>query len=206
MLPDYIRGTLDSALVAGVQAHLRTCHACAAELETLREAFAALDGKRREEIPGGYFPSILPRVHQRLERKRKLSWMNGPFVNKVVLPLGVAAVLLVVLWHLPGTWEMTGSGNGLKTALTSASADDIAEILQENVTSQDVSSLNTIILTRALSDEQFVRRQLVHEALNSETTSPFDVIADVTPDQVLADLQEPDAEQALQQLEKMETP
>jgi predicted anti-sigma-YlaC factor YlaD len=206
LLPDYLRGALESAIAAGVEAHLESCPACRAELESLRETFAALDQTRKEEIPGAYFSSILPRVYQRLERREKLPWISTPVVSKFLLPLGVVVVLLVVVWHLPVVWESTGGENILKTALSSASTDDIVEILQEDITLPYVSSMDTTILTRALADEQFVHRQLISEALNSETTSPFEVFADVSPQQVLNDLQESDAERVLQRLEKMEIP
>ncbi len=204
LLPDYLQGRLTSGLAAVVEEHLQSCAACRSEAEFLRQTFASLDEPAQKEVPGTYFPSILPRVRQQLDRKKRWVWMNHPAVNKILLPLGVAAVLFVVLWRVPGSWWVSGNENSLQNVLTTASADEIADALQESATSQDAGPVNTAILARVLSDDRLVRRQIVSEALNSETMSPFDVVAGVTPQQVLSDLPDSDADLALQQLESME--
>jgi len=204
LLPDYLKGLLAADEAAGVEAHLQACPACRAESDSLRQTLAVLDGSPRPEIPRTYFASILPRVHERLQVRKSRGWVNQPVVNKILLPLGAAVVLAIVLWRIPETWRTTGGENSLRSVLTSSSADEIAEVFQESAVSQDVNSLNATILAHALSDDRLVRSRIVAEALNSESTSPFDVVAGVTPQQVLGDLQDAEAEQALHKLESME--
>ncbi len=204
LLPDFVRGQLGGEQTAAVEEHLRSCQVCSSNLAELKNTLAILEQSHKKDLSKVYFSSILPRVHQRLERDKKKEWISKPFVNKILLPLGAAAVLLVVLMRLPSGWETLKSENPLQAVVSLASADEIAEILQEDIPLQGVNSLNSAILTSALSDEQFVQRRLVSEALNSETTSPFNVFADVTPQQVLNDLEGPEADRMLQRLQQME--
>lgn len=204
LLPDFVRGRLDAQTRAEVEQHLATCQLCRTELRDMQETFTALENEGRAKVPESYFATVLPRVRQRLDRKKKFFAFEGPLVGRVLLPLGVVAVLMVVLWRLPSVWNETETENPLLTAMNSSSVDDIADVLQEDTPSRDLNVVNQAILSDALSNDQFVRQQLVSEALNNENVSPFDVFSDVTPQEVLADLQGPDADKLMHQLENME--
>ena len=204
LLPDYVRGTLDKDDVAGVEEHLRSCPACQAELEQMGETFESIESAGVGNVPKAYFSSILPQVHQRLDRRRHFAWNKNPILNKVVLPLGAAVVAAVVVWHIPFSSGGMINENPMMAVVDSATSEDFAEIVQDNIPSQEWNSLNAMVISRALTNDRFVRRELVREALASETTSPYDVFLDVSPQQVLGDFDESQTNEVLQRLGHME--
>ena len=205
ILPDYVRGVLSNQDAADVEAHLRQCPSCRGELEEVRHVLETIQHAGAGSVPKSYFASILPRVHQRLDGKKHFEWGKSLVVNKLLFPLGVAVVAAILIWHIPLPKSTRGQVDPLFAVVDSATSEDIGEILQDEMTLQDRSSLDTVILSRALSDDQFVERELVQEALVGETTSPFEVFSDVSPQQVLSGFDESDTNELLQQLGHMET-
>jgi anti-sigma-K factor RskA len=200
LLPDYVRGILDNDDLAGVEEHLRNCPACQAELTQVREVLASIESAGVDSVPKAYFSSILPRVHQRLDRRKHFEWSKNPFLNKVILPLGAVIVVAVVLWRIPFASVGMINENPMMAVLDSATSEDFAEIVQDNIPSQELSSFNAMVISHALTNDRFFRRELVQEALASETTSPFDVFSDVSPQQVLSDFDESQTNEVLQRL------
>jgi len=205
LLPDYLRGTLGDEEKAGVEAHLRACPTCQAELIEVQETLAGIQRAGTDEVPPSYFSSILPRVHQRLDRRKRFWWRSNPILAKLVLPLGVAVIAFILISRIPFPVGTSTGEEPLLAAVDSATSDDIAEIVQENIPSQDWSSFNTAIISHVLTDNRFVQRELVQEALASETTSPFNVFPDVSPQQVLGDFDEAETNELLQRLGHKET-
>ncbi len=203
-LPDYVRGRLASDEIGPVERHLRECDACRSKMEEVRLTFAALDRASTEEVPQSYFSSVLPRVHERIDRRSQSTWNNIPLVTRIILPTGAAAMLIVLLWLVPFTKSSITSDNPLQAVVDSASFEDIAEILQQDIPSHELSSFSDTVITHALTNDQFVQRELVQEALAGGTDSPFDVFENVSPQQMLGSFDENETAQILQQL-KMES-
>lgn len=204
LLPDYIRGTLIGGEATRVEEHLRTCQSCRAEAEELRSVFLSLEQEITANVPKTYFTSILPRVHERLDSRGVSRRHLNPVVSKVLMPLGAAAVLAALLWRVPFFSNPSNVENPLLSAVRSSTPDEIAEIVQDDIPSQDWNLLNSTIISHALTDERFIGHQLVREALGSETTSPFSVFADVSPQQVLTDLDDLQTDLILKRLGTME--
>jgi hypothetical protein len=200
LLPDYVRGILDKDDIVGVEEHLRNCSACQADLIRVREVLASIESAGVDSVPNAYFSSILPRVHQRLDRRKHFEWSKNPFLNKVILPLGAAIVVSFVLWRMPFSNGGMIKENPMMAVVDSATSEDFAEIVQDNIPSQEWSSFNAMVISHALTNDRFVRRELVREALASETTSPFDVFSDVSPQQVLSDFDESQTNEVLRRL------
>ncbi len=205
LLPDYVRGILDKGDLTRVEEHLRSCLVCQTELAEVKEILATIEQAGAEEVPKGYFSTILPRVHQRLDQRTHFDWGKNAVLNKIVLPLGAAIVVAVLLWRIPMPNGATVKDETLLAAVDSATSDEIAQIVQEDIPSQDWSSFNAMVISRAMTNDRFVRRELVEEALDSEATSPFDVFSDVSPQQVLSDFDESQTNEVLQRLGHMET-
>jgi hypothetical protein len=200
LLPDFARGKLGDDDVRSVETHLHECEVCRSELEQIRRTLASIGESETLEIPGSYFSSILPRVRETIDRRNRSVWNSHPLITRVVLPTGAAVVLAALLWLMPLRNGAMGTKDSLQSVVDSASPEDIAEILQRDIPSHEWNSLGDTVLTRALRDDQFVQRQLVEEALTSGTNSPFDVFANVSPQQMLSSLDEKETAQILQQL------
>ena len=205
VLPDYVRGILDAEDTKHVEEHLKHCQACQANLADVKQVFGAVENTAPGHVEKAYFNSLLPRIHERLEKGRRFAWSGSPVLNKLALPLGAAVVVAVLLWHVPFLQNSGATTDPLLAVVDSASADDIAEIVLDDIPSHDLSSFNAMVISHALTDDQLVSTHLVEEALASETTSPFNVFADVTPVQALSGFSEAETNALLQQLGKMES-
>jgi hypothetical protein len=200
LLPDFALGKLNEEDIVGVEAHLEGCAQCRMDLAELKETFASIGLGRNAAVPASYFSSILPRVHERLEQRQRSRWMISPVVEKIALPLGAAIVIAILAWNVPGLKTSIRTEGSLATVMDSASPSEIAEIIRNDIPSQDWSSFTDALIAHALANDKYVQQELVEEALTSEVTSPFNVYADVSPQQFLNGLDEPEANTVLQQL------
>ena len=205
LLPDYLRGVLSSDESKEVEQHLQHCAACQSDLAEMKQVLAAIGAPPTLDVPGNYFSSLLPRIHQRLEKKKQSVWVSSPLVGKLVLPLGAALVVAVLLWHLPVQENAGRSTDPLLAVVDSAATVDIADIVKSDIPSHDMNSFSAMVLSHAMTDDDFVRRQLLDEALASDASSPFDVYANVTPVQALSGFSEAETNALLQKLDRMGT-
>jgi hypothetical protein len=204
LLPEYLRGTLNGELTARVEEHLRTCQICKFDLDELEGVFTFLDEQASPAVSKAYFGTILPKVRERLEEQRTKRWSLNPLVSRVLMPLSAAAVTLIMLWHTSIFTESPVDDNPLQAVVGSATPDEIAQIVQDQYPMQDWSVLNSNIISRALASDRFVKEELIKEALTSESTSPFNIIADISPQQFFVDLDDSEVDEVLQGLSKME--
>lgn len=200
LLPEYAQGTLTTEESARVEEHLKDCPRCRAELLEIKETLAAIDQNGAQEVPKAYFSSIVPRVHERLEQRQSSAWNRYPSLTKIVLPLSAAIVIAVLVWNIPLPNGTVEKESPLLAAVESSSPDEISELMQTTITSNDLNTFNETIMSNALANATFVDHELVREALASESTSPFNVFADVSPQQFLDDLAQSNADNVLQKL------
>lgn len=85
LLPDYLNARLPEAGREQVEAHVPTCAACRAELETLRVAKTVLSATRVRAVNTAAIVAALPRA-----RQRRPAW--SPLVWRVAALLTVAAI------------------------------------------------------------------------------------------------------------------
>lgn len=205
LLPDYVRGMLDTDESKIVEEHVQECPACREELAQVKLALVALEAAGRGEVPQSYFSSLVPRIHRRLDEGKRVAWNKNPVFSKLVVPLAAGILLSILVWHLPTSSVPTVEQNPLLAVVDSSTAEDLADIVRNNIPSQDLTAFNVMVFSNAMIDDQFVHREIVQEALASEITSSFNVFADVSPQQVLSDFDESQTNEMLQQLGHMET-
>ena len=94
-LPDYVRGKLAENERKTVAGHVDSCRDCSAECDDLRSLFSSLDAAGAWKPTEQYFASLLPRIHERIDRKqrRRLS----EWTTRLVLPVSAAVVAVIVL-------------------------------------------------------------------------------------------------------------
>jgi hypothetical protein len=184
-LPDYVRGTLNSDEMIGIEDHLRTCAACRKDLAEIKETFAAIDREVTKDVAKAYFATLIPKIHERIDQQRNVRWIFNPILGKIVLPLGAAIIVAALVWQIPAYYQSSANRNGLLAAVDASTPEEIAEMLQANIPNHEMSSFNNAIISGVLANDRFVDRELVREALASESTSPFNVVADMSPQQFL---------------------
>ena len=72
-LADFVNGKLDETVRKSVAAHLETCERCRAEAEEFRELFGLLKTPAVARPSDAYWASVLPRIHERIDRQSAIA-------------------------------------------------------------------------------------------------------------------------------------
>ena len=88
----YLGGDLDAAESAEVERHLGECVGCQVFASGMKDTLAFLRDVHREEIAPAHFTAMRTRVLERLEGRRKRTWVCG-----LVAAAALAVVLAVTL-------------------------------------------------------------------------------------------------------------
>ena len=199
-LPDYVRGRLKPEEAAKIEDHLRTCTLCQLDLTEIEKTLGSIDQSRTQDVPKTYFSSILPRVHTRIDQRKDVRWVLNPMFGKIILPLSGAIIVAALIWQFPDFYHSSENRSGLLAAVDASSSEEFAEMLQTTMPNHEINSFNDAIVSGALANDRFVNRELVREALASESTSPFNVVADMSPQQFLDGFGESDVANVLDKL------
>ncbi|MCX6135447.1 MAG: zf-HC2 domain-containing protein [Ignavibacteriales bacterium] len=140
LLPDYLKGMLEESLRPGVESHLAECAACRAELEQLRPAMALLDSLEVRPPYEGYFSAMVPRVRERLQRRRIFDFVTHPLFARFAVPLAVGALLLVILLRVPdAVREAGGERNPLQAVVHGLETEDLVDVVLDQQDRQAIS-------------------------------------------------------------------
>lgn len=94
-LPDFVRGKSPEDEAPFITEHLTACESCSHEADEL-SAFVGDLSVRAVAVPAdAYWLSVLPRLHERLEKRRSMKLLPGSI--RLILPLSVAVMLVVIL-------------------------------------------------------------------------------------------------------------
>lgn len=141
LLPDYLNNMLEESLRPWVENHLEECGACRAELENLRSAFSHLDTFSATPPSDGYFTTIVPRVRQRLQEKKTVSFLSHPLVTRFAAPLAAGVLLLVVLLRVPpALHEADRERNPLQPVAGGLESDELVDVILDQAHRQTISS------------------------------------------------------------------
>ena len=94
LLPDFVRRTLSDDERQLVSEHTSFCPACRREVEDLAGLMSRLSSRVVESPPVGYWNTVLPRIHERLDGRESRAWL--PDLLKPVLPVSVAVMLIAI--------------------------------------------------------------------------------------------------------------
>jgi hypothetical protein len=98
LIPEYALGQLDDGTRASVSRHLSHCHACQQEHDRTKLLFEYLKGTRDQKIAGHYFENIVPRVRQRLAKKKSMAdILASPLASRVLATLAVVILVIVTI-------------------------------------------------------------------------------------------------------------
>jgi hypothetical protein len=199
LLPDYVRGRLEEQVKSGVELHLAHCSACKTELDQLQMATSLIERESKSAVPAGYFNTVLPRVRTRLESNSAEYFWN-PLIGKVALPLATAILAIAIFWRIPSTISTVQMENPLKSLIQSNTTEELNSLFSYESETSLWSHSDQSLLTNVLSNERFLKNQLVKEALESHPMSIFADGAELSSQQLLKNLDEVDVEEILQQL------
>jgi len=165
-----------------VALHLHECKDCPKELASLQQLYNRLDAMKVEEPDEQYWHTLLPRIHQRIEARRKRR-VPG-WVPRFAFPLAAAAAVLIVVLEVlfPPDGHIESPEvvpqNGLRSLLQEMSAGELQQMAAE-----DVWTANGLSVLQGDAD---VLRQLIDTTsiVLVEREEENFVIADFTDEEI----------------------
>ncbi len=97
--------------------HLAICSSCRQEAEELRALLAEIEHEKAWKPSDNYLATILPRVHERLEKKHSATLPE--WITRLAVPLASAAVIVVFLTTI---FPLNMNDSSLSTASSSLHA------------------------------------------------------------------------------------
>jgi anti-sigma factor RsiW len=95
LLSAYLDGEIEPAEAAGVEAHVATCDACRAEVESLRETMDALASLASIEAPDGFVQQVQSTIRRR--SRERFYGQRTPRDSGFRVPYDVVAVSMLVV-------------------------------------------------------------------------------------------------------------
>lgn len=190
LLIDYAEGTIDQSLKPAIEAELNKSAALRDELVLLRNAFAQLQHYEANDAPSHYFTTFLPRLRERIESQSRWKRFVIPlWVEKIAAP----ATALFVLAFIAGLYSVF-LPNDTKSVIDSVVRQSEAEEV-ERLMAVDApfSFTSNIVSTPIVVNDNIIIRELL------TSLSLYDNVVNDT--QILAQLDEQDIEQIVQQLD-----
>jgi anti-sigma factor RsiW len=198
-LPDFIQGKMGDSDRRSVQDHIERCPSCRKEAQNLREVFASISSERTPWAPPeAYWNTIIPRIHERLE-KRNQSRLIPKWIYRVVLPLAAVLIAVVVIYR-SGYFGPVNPEEELRIAVKQMTNEEQADFVRDYTT-----ALSESLDEYPVSDTLLVQyRSEITEAVKSGSfeysLTPFEY--QLAPETLLESLSSEEVEKVL---EKMQT-
>jgi hypothetical protein len=134
-LPDFVNRKLFEDVEKKILEHIQTCKDCTEEVEQLKIFFTSAKRENAWVPPEQYFVSVLPKIHQRIEKKRFFDVPQG--ILRLVLPMAALVVMVVFflqLFPVPSTQRNTE----LQLLLQQMSVEELQQV-DETVSSMTMN-------------------------------------------------------------------
>jgi anti-sigma factor RsiW len=100
VLSDYLSGALPAQDAAGIEAHVASCQACAAELEALKRTETILLSLSQEEVPESVWHATAAQIGRAPKKVGFFDWVLRPAFSYAFSATCVVAALALVLLPL----------------------------------------------------------------------------------------------------------
>lgn len=190
LLIDYAEGTLDPSLKPAIEAELNKSAALRDELAVLQNTFAQLQHYEANDVPAQYFTTLLPRIRERIESHSRWKRFFIPlWVEKFAAP----ATALCVLMFIAGLYIVFLPDNARPAIYSVVRQSEPEEVEQLMIFDTPFGSTSNFSSTPIVVNDNIIMREFLM------TSSIYDNVVNDT--QILAQLDEQEIEQIVQQLE-----
>jgi len=179
LLPDYVQGTISDEDISLVARHLHECKDCPRELESMQELYAILDSRKEAGPEVSYWPTLLPRIHERIEERKNR--FAPQWVPRLAFPLAVLAVLVLVAIRVyaPSTGitgiAAGGNGIGVRDILAQMDSTELQAVSSEYFTSNNLITL--ISETNLMSSDGEILKEMIADVRLSSLQPDIDTRA-----------------------------
>jgi len=188
-LMDYLANRLDAQNHLRISQHLQKCSDCNHEYIELSATVTVLKQNRTIAPASVYFTSILPRVRERLNRKRSSRIYRDGF-TKIFLPLAVSVFLVIILVRNPvETISEPAQTEGLHQAVIDLNEVEVLQAVEKEYTGFSLSPNLEIAaagVAEHLRGDRFLE-SAVSKQIENEEVSDMDfeeIISNLNQEQV----------------------
>jgi anti-sigma factor RsiW len=130
-LMDYVTNRLSAQERKRVEEHLQECSICSIQYKELLAADAVLKQSHITAPSPVYYATILPRVRERLNSRRRSIWKYGNGIAKIILPLAVSALLVVFLIRIPqDSFSESAQAEALHEAVKDLNEEEVVQAVE----------------------------------------------------------------------------
>jgi len=180
-IPDLIRGRLSDTEQTMVRGHLATCTLCQNEMEEFRSLFSEIEKEVSWKPSDNYLATILPRVHELLDRKHLLSLPS--WISRFAVPLASAAIIVIFLTKVVPV-NFNNPSLITKSSLESLSADDLSDYIEQQFVVGVGEFSGSENRAKELSEDKSILKNIFvdehpgYAYLASDQESIYDVVSD----------------------------
>jgi hypothetical protein len=171
-LMDYVTNRLSVIDRERVEIHLKECVRCQFEYkEFLTTADTIKQNTVAKPMPA-YYPTILPRVRERLASQHQHRGTSNDGLTKIVLPLAVSVLLLFFVVKTPmSNQDESVQKDALHQAMKDFNEEDVAQALEKEYTgisSSPALEIASAVIAEDLQGELFLKSAVSHQLENGE--------------------------------------
>ena len=194
LLPDFVNDKLNLDEQQIVAEHLSTCVECQQEVSALRSLMSSLKTESVHTPSSQYWSSVLPRIHERIERTS--SQQIPEWLLRYVMPLSATAVLVLFVINFKSSNGVSDIPE-LPSMLQQLSTEELHSVT-ETVTSPGFREtyIEHKDIAVSLTDDGEVLTSLVQDDTDFTTHADFNI------DAAVEKLSEHDADDLIAALEQ----
>ncbi|MDE3058549.1 MAG: zf-HC2 domain-containing protein [Bacteroidota bacterium] len=143
LLAEYTDGTISAEDRKTVEGHLASCEQCSRHVELIADALNTLRSVPEENVPENYFSSLVPRIRERLERRRRFNIASivPLWVQEALAPAAALAVVasFIALFFI---FEPSADNLASLSSIVRAMQNEDTTALSDYVASQNIAQTN----------------------------------------------------------------
>ena len=202
LLPDYASGKLEAGMKQVVEGHLRECVTCRQDWDEVTQTFKDVHRFQLSSPSNSYFASLVPRVHERLQRKTPRPWLANPLFEKFGLPLATAILVVGLLVNIKEFDQTNSPQNPLSPVFDGVEPEEIVDIVMQDSRPIPWMTGQVQDVAQALIGDHLTREHFLEDAVASGFQPDFDGDLPISSQQLLRGLDEKQVERLLKKLEE----
>jgi anti-sigma-K factor RskA len=170
MLTEYLEGTISAGDRKLVEEHIASCKQCARDAQLIAEAFQALRNVADDSVPANYFTNLVPRIHERLENRRRfaIASLIPAWLEEVLAPVSALAVVasLVALFFVfePTTVNVSSALESIVSEIQNSDTTALSDFMtSQNITQTNLDAEQHVLET--VPDPTLVTQQFEKQLL-----------------------------------------
>jgi len=196
LLPDWIKEQERNTHHTLITKHLSLCSSCSNEAEGLKKLFMEIERDEAYIPPQQYFVNLLPRIHERIERKKKRAFYWR--IIQFSAPVTAIIIFGFFLWNKPTpTISQTQPDFEMSEIFVNADSIDLQQY-QQSPFAEEFATPIIAEQTILSDDDKNVIRTIVAENFSSSTIPSY--VSE--NDDLLASLSDDEIEQLAQHIEQ----